>query len=263
MPLKNKCAVLFLLCLALLSVSCSEKCCSEAKEEIKRLESEIRSLKQLRYDVQSLQTSVEELRKKALYKPMRETPIRRSLLPPESSYLDDPFLGDKNSPLIMMAFLDYQCKPCRNFVKDSLPKLREEYIDTGVVRFVVRDFPLNTRPHSFQAAVYANCSGEQGKYWEMFEGLFENHQAVDAGDFRAIASALKGASYSKLEKCVTADKFRHEISSDIESGKIIGAKGAPGFFIAPNRPKQPLDGVLIRGAQPYDVIKAEIEKLRR
>ena len=71
---------------------------------------------------------------------------------------DDPVLGDPNARVTIIEFGDYQCPFCRSFWKDTFPRLKKEYIDTGKVRFVFRDFPQKGHPEAVAAAMAAECA---------------------------------------------------------------------------------------------------------
>ena len=88
---------------------------------------------------------------------------------------NDPTIGKKGAPIIMVEFSDYQCPYCAVFWKNSLPQIKKDYIDAGKVLFVYKNFPLKSR-HSLaqKSAEAALCAGEQGKYWEYHDKLFSN-----------------------------------------------------------------------------------------
>ena len=83
---------------------------------------------------------------------------------------DDPILGDKNAPITIIEFSDYECPFCKRHFTDTYPKLIKEYIDTGKAKLVFRDFPLSFHdPMATKEAVAANCAKEQGgdkKYFD-------------------------------------------------------------------------------------------------
>src|SRR3989344_8516599 len=80
---------------------------------------------------------------------------------------DDPFLGDKKAPVTIVEFSDFQCPYCARFRQQTFDQIKQEYIDTGKVRFVYRDFPLSSiHPMAQKAAEAAECADEQGKFWE-------------------------------------------------------------------------------------------------
>jgi protein-disulfide isomerase len=85
-----------------------------------------------------------------------------------------PSKGEKTARVVLIEFSDYQCPFCARHVRETLPQLEREYIQTGKIRYVTRDFPLPTHRHAFKAAEAARCAGEQGKFWEMHAQLFHN-----------------------------------------------------------------------------------------
>lgn len=192
-----------------------------------------------------------------------DLPISPTTMLVTEPILSNPYLGDASSPLTIYAFLDYQCVPCRQFYHATFAKLKVEYIDTKKAKFVFRDFPLSSNANSIQAAKFARCAGEQGYYWEAFNSLFTQYDAVDMGKFADIAHSIKNLNEDKLRSCIDDPvRYSGDIEKDSASGKKLGAKGAPTFFIAKNTANSSeISGVLIRGAQPFQVIKHQIENL--
>src|SRR3989344_3998538 len=86
---------------------------------------------------------------------------------------DDPFLGDVNAPVVMIEWSDYECPFCARFYTQTLSQIKSDYIDTGKAKFVYRDFPLGFHQQAETAALAANCAGEQGKYFEYHDKIFE------------------------------------------------------------------------------------------
>ena len=79
---------------------------------------------------------------------------------------DNPMLGAPEAPLTLIEFSDYQCPFCRRFAETTLPLLKRDYIETGKLRYVFRDFPLDRlHPQARKAAEAAHCAGDQGQYW--------------------------------------------------------------------------------------------------
>ncbi len=88
---------------------------------------------------------------------------------------NDPTLGKKDAPIVMLEFSDFQCPFCGKFFRDTFPKIKKDYIDTGKVYFVYKDFPLSQiHAMAHKAAEAGNCANEQGKFWEYHNKLFEN-----------------------------------------------------------------------------------------
>lgn len=88
---------------------------------------------------------------------------------------DDPQRGSAQAPVTMVEFSDYQCPFCERYFQQTYPVIEQNYINTGKVRYVLRDFPLVSIGHKNapKAAESANCAGDQGKYWEMHDLLFK------------------------------------------------------------------------------------------
>src|SRR3989344_9492200 len=104
----------------------------------------------------------------------------------EVSIDDDPILGNKNAPVTIIEFSDYQCPFCRKFWTETFNQLKAEYIDTGKVKFVYRDFPLTSiHPAAEPAAEAANCVRELGgdeAYYKMHDKIFQEGNILDGGD---------------------------------------------------------------------------------
>src|SRR3989344_6219200 len=79
---------------------------------------------------------------------------------------DDPVKGDPNAPITIVEFSDFQCPFCERFFTETLPLIEKNYIKTGKVRLVYRDFPLGFHENAEKAAEAAECADEQGKFWE-------------------------------------------------------------------------------------------------
>lgn len=84
-----------------------------------------------------------------------------------------PSLGDNQAEVKIVEFTDFQCPFCKRADEATFPTLKQDYIDTGRVGYVVRDFPLTFHPHAQKAAEATHCAEEQNKYWEMHDKLFE------------------------------------------------------------------------------------------
>lgn len=223
---------------------------------------ELRSFeKDLYVRVQEISSSVEGIKKLS-----GSWPAARRPSPPRSRKVkvrvdDDPIKGDPSAPVTIIEFSDYQCPFCKAFYDRVLPSLDKEYISTGKVRLVFRDFPLDFHKNAFPAAIAANCSGEGGKYWEMHNFLFENPGKLDSSSMIAAAREF-GLNREKFEKCLNDKKNEAEIEKDLRDGGLYGVRGTPSFFIGKtSRNNDAMTGLYLSGAQPFQVFKTEIEKL--
>lgn len=164
---------------------------------------------------------------------------------------DDPFLGDEDAPVTMIEWSDYECPFCARFYQQTLPQIKSDYIDTGKVKLVYRDFALSFHQQAEPAAIAANCAGEQGKYFEFHDKIFDNGGAggKSNADYKKWAQELK-LDVTKWEKCLSDPAQKQEIQKDINDGSIAGIQGTPGFII---------NGKLISGAQPFSVFQQVID----
>ena len=132
---------------------------------------------------------------------------------------------------------------------------------TGKVKSVFVDLPLESiHKFAFKAAEATACAGEQGKYWEMHDRLFENQKALEP--WNGHAEAL-GLDVAKFEQCMTAGKFAPEIRRDMAEANRVGVSGTPGFLIARTDPASSKVKVLavLRGARPFADFKTEFDQL--
>ena len=169
--------------------------------------------------------------------------------------------GKAEAPLTIIEFSDYQCPYCKRHVDQTLPKLLADYVDTGKVRYAFRDYPLEQiHPLAAKAAEAARCAGDQGKYWEMHDRLFANQKELQPEKLPAHAEALK-LDVPAFRACLDDSHHAARVKEDLQVGEELGARGTPMFVIGPSGGSQVTAGVLVHGAQPIAVFKAEIDKL--
>ena len=224
----------------------------------------LRDLKSVKHDMsarnQQISSAIEEVKKLAASRPSaRPTPPSAQNV--KVSIDNDPIKGDTKAPVTIVEFSDFQCPFCKRFYDQVLPSLDKEYISTGKVRLVFRDYPLEFHKNALPAAIAANCAQEQGKYWEVHNFLFEHPDKLDTTSMLSSAEELN-LNRDKFEKCVNDNTKEAEINKDIQDGQLYGVRGTPSFFIGKTDDgKGEMTGVYIRGAQPFQVFKAEIDKL--
>ena len=191
-----------------------------------------------------------------------QLPTNQPKQPVKISVDDDPVRGNIDAPITIIEFSDFQCPFCAKFHVQTLPLLLENYIDTGKVKLVYRDFPIqNIHPNAMPAAVAAECADEQGKYWEYHDILFENQdQWNELETTSAIAVFTQYALEIELNQeqfntCLTGGKYLNEIRIDLNDGREYGVTGTPGFFIGNDN----LGFVELKGAQPFESFKKIID----
>jgi protein-disulfide isomerase len=172
---------------------------------------------------------------------------------------DDPIKGDKDAPVTIIEFSDYECPFCKRSNDNVISKINEEYIESGKVRLVFRDFPLGIHKKAITAAVAANCAGEQGKYWEVHDFLFQSKNNLSKEAVLNSAGSL-GVDKAKLQACMDDKSKEEEITKDFQEGQKYGVRGTPSYFIGKTTSDGEIEGVFVRGAQPYSVFKEHIDE---
>ncbi len=181
-------------------------------------------------------------------------------VPKEISADDDAVLGSPNAPVTIVEFSDYQCPFCRKFVTDTLPSIKQDYIDTGKVKLVYRDYPLDFHPMSAPSAVAAECVREKGgdsAYYKFHDKVFAEQNILDGGTVKStvtyteddLKNWAKSLGYD-ISTCLDSKKYADEVQNDFTQGQSYGVTGTPAFFV---------NGVFVEGAQPYSVFKQVID----
>ncbi len=170
-------------------------------------------------------------------------PTRKSVVVPANA----PILGPADAPVTIVEFTDYQCPYCQK-AQQYVDRVMDAY--KGKVRLVYQEFPLDFHGQAKPAGVAARCAGEQGKFWEMHNGMLRAPGAFDEKDLkgRAAALSLDGASFGT---CLASGKFDAVIQQSIDAGKAIGVSGTPTFLI---------NGRSFSGAQPFEAFEHIIEE---
>ncbi|MFZ0547695.1 MAG: thioredoxin domain-containing protein, partial [Candidatus Promineifilaceae bacterium] len=151
---------------------------------------------------------------------------------PEQSYPldvvlgDAPQMGDPNAPIVMVEFTDFQCPYCAQHFRDAYPQLIQEYIEKGVILYVVKDFPLKSiHPQAAIAAEAAACAEDQGAFWEMHDILFDRQSEWGISDpipvFSSYASEL-GLDTAEYTQCLQTHKHEADINAEQQQGIELG-----------------------------------------
>ena len=144
-----------------------------------------------------------------------------------------------------------------------MPKLAKEYIETGKLRYITRDFPLeNIHKLARKASEAFWCANEQGKGGDMHSRLFANQQQLQPGALAGHAEAL-GLDVPAFQACLDSGKYTAKINASLQEGQHAGVTGTPAFFLGYTQ----ADGSEVKavkflsGALPFDTFKDNIDKL--
>ena len=220
------------------------------KEQINRPLEEVKD--QLRNRIK--QSKAQETRQAYFNSLRKDAKINILLKPPKIDVSYDPerVRGNPQAPVTIIEFSDFQCPFCLNVVK-TVQGLLEKY--DGQVKLAYRDFPLRQiHPEAQKSAEASRCAGEQGKFWEYHDLLFE-----DPKDLKTPALIMRAATLDLntelFEVCLNSNKYSSSVEEDLQAGLKAGVSGTPAFLI---------NGVFISGAQPAaafeKLIDAELSK---
>lgn len=170
-----------------------------------------------------------------------------------------PILGDSAAPITVLEWGDYQCTFCYKFHQNTLDTINEDFIKTGKIKLVFKDFPLNG-PDSFLAAEAAYCAEDQKKYWQYHNEIYKNWGGERTGwvtrealDRFAITIDLE---LEQFNTCLDEHKYQNRVIKIHEFGKEIGIDATPSFLVF-NDEKI----IKIRGNQPLEVFLKTFDEL--
>lgn len=246
------CSVLFLLA--------GSSASGQANDELTKLRKEVEALREGQKALESELQEIKDLLR-ARQAPRPPSPQGPLAQPVAISIDGTPFLGSKNARLALVEFSDYQCPFCARHVQQTKPQIVKEYVDTGKLKYVMRDLPLaSLHPGAPKAHEAAHCAGEQGKYWPMHGLLFGNIRAQGPQELAAHARTL-GLDAKRFDQCLGSEKYAARVREGVEAGQAAGARGTPTFFLGVVDGDTVKATRMIRGAQPYPAFKAAIDSL--
>ena len=173
---------------------------------------------------------------------------------------DDRIRGDQQAPVTLLEYSDFTCGYCEKFFEETWPLLNSEYIQTGKLRLIYRDFPRAVSGPSIDTAMAARCAGEQGQYWSMHDRLFSSSRKFSSDQLQQQAEDLR-LNVRQFSECVQEERYMESIYRDRMEGGSIGVRGTPHFilYLTHNPEAGPL--LVIPGALPFDTFQEHIEKL--
>jgi protein-disulfide isomerase len=157
-----------------------------------------------------------------------------------------PVRGNPKASVTLIEFSDFQCPYCQR-VRPTMTRLREMYSDR--VRFAFRHYPLDFHPQAQKAGEAAACAGEQGKFWEMHDRLWQNPGKLQVEDLKAHAQSL-GLVAADFASCLDSGRFATLVENDLRAGQEYGISGTPAFFV---------NGRPIVGAMPLEAFQQVID----
>lgn len=172
-----------------------------------------------------------------------------------------PFQGKVSAPITIIDFSDFQCYLCNRFVKNTEPLMNQSYIQTGKVALVFNHLP-NRGFDSMGAALAAQCTNDQGKFWQFHNLLYSNQKAIDSGwvskeNLKNFASQIPGLDIKRFDRCFDSEKYKSFVQKDIELALSFGFKETPSFIVENSNGSSQ---ETMSGALPFESFKAVIDK---
>jgi len=168
-------------------------------------------------------------------------------------------IGSDNAPVVIVEYSDFQCPFCRRWEQETKPSLLTNYINTGKVKLVYKDFPLSFHENALNFSEAARCAGDQGKFWDMHGKIVSEQDkvtTVTVDNIKQWATDL-GLNTTTFNSCFDSKKFASAIQANQTEGSALGVSGTPSFFIG----KANGTGQLVVGAQPYATFQSAIDAL--
>ena len=237
---------------------------AQPSDELKTLKQEVEALKQSQATMQGNLQEILKLLRATPPGGAPAAPAAPAVKPADVALRVEgaPFRGEKDAVVTLIEFSDYQCPFCGRHFRETLPQIRKDYIDTGKLRYVFRDFPIEPiHPQAFKAAEAARCAGEQGQYWEMHDLIMGNQRALSVKGLGQNAEAL-GLKIETFQQCLDSGRYAADIRTDMEDGKKNGVSATPAFFLGMTAEDGSFKVTrLILGAQPFATFKEAIDGL--
>ncbi len=168
-------------------------------------------------------------------------------------------IGDPNAPITILEWGDYQCTYCYKFHQCTLNTINENFIKTGKVKLVFKDYPLNG-PDSILAAEASHCAQDQKKYWEYHDELYKNWGGERTGWITRESLNQFGNTINldmdHFNTCLNEHKYKDKVISMYEFGKEIGIDATPSFLVFDDQKI-----VKIRGNQPLEVFLKTFDEM--
>ncbi len=168
-------------------------------------------------------------------------------------------LGNAAAPVRIVEYTDLQCPYCARFARETFPLLRKRYIDTGKVRFETVDLPLPMHAQAIPAAVAARCAGEQGRYWEYRERLFDEQNLLGNEPYAQFATELH-LDPVRFAACRDNPAQLREVRAEAARAESLGINSTPTLLIG-RVVAGTFKSETIQGAQPPEVFVKQIEAL--
>jgi protein-disulfide isomerase len=168
---------------------------------------------------------------------------------------NDHVLGDPKAPVTLIEYASLTCGHCAHFAVAVLPELKKRWVDTGKVKLIYRDFPLDQT--ALKAAQIAECAGKD-KYFGVLDVIFasQSRWAASADPIGELGKSLRiaGMGEAEIKACLANDAVQTGVLADYRGGEVLGVSSTPTLFI---------NGEMYKGARSVDELDAAFAKLAK
>lgn len=173
-----------------------------------------------------------------------------------------PYQGNLNSSLVIIDFSDFQCYLCKRHVDNTEQQINSTYVQLGKAVYVFKHLP-NRGFDSKNASIAAQCTNDQGKFWEFHKALYANQGPIDSGwvnteNLKKFAMEIPGMNISKFDSCFDTKKYESFVDNDIALANSLGFTETPSFIIMNS------EGYIIekiQGPKPFPIFQSVIDNL--
>ena len=218
----------------------------------------LKQLSEIRQELKYLQQEIKGLKESLANKPVAQAPVRAGKVDISSA----PFIGNKDVKIAIVEFSDYQCPYCRRHFTQTLPDIKTNYIDSGKVKYVMKQYPLGFHAKAKGAAIAALCVEKlkPGQYWKAHESIFSGETKLNEVDYKQMAKSL-GLAENKFNLCLENPEIIQQVDTNIREGEAVGVSGTPAFYIGKIVDGKVVNGQLVTGARPYASFSSVIDRL--
>lgn len=165
----------------------------------------------------------------------------------------DKSTGEEKAPVVVVEYGDFQCPACKYFFQTSVKQLKDEYVQSGKVRFVFRQFAF-LGDESLWAAEASECANEQGRFWDYYDKLYQEQNGENVGIFskdnlKKFAVDLK-LDIAGFNQCLDAGRYTDKVKQETQEGQQAGVRGTPSVFV---------NGQYIEEGINYPTLKAAVD----
>jgi protein-disulfide isomerase len=167
----------------------------------------------------------------------------------------DHVLGDPKAPITLIEYASFTCPHCAHFSVAILPEVKKKWVDTGKVKLIYRDFPLDQT--ALKAAQLAECAAKE-RYYGVVDMIFATQQnwATASDPIGELTKSLRiaGMGEAEVKACLANEAVANGVIADYRGGETLGVNSTPSLFI---------NGEMFKGARTVEELDAAFSKLAK